>query len=76
MKIKELRGLSYVGAGILSLWLATVVFISHALSGFLETKVVNGEPYAWTLIFLWYSAFLFGGLLAFVWMLKAYKKGF
>lgn len=38
-----------------------IVFIAHALSGFLEQKVVNGEPFAWGWLFLWYTAFLFVG---------------
>jgi len=74
MAFKDLRGLTYVGVGILALWLAIVVFIAHALSGFLETMVVNGMKIAWVYLFLWYSGFLFVGLIIFVWMLGIFKR--
>lgn len=74
MAFKDLKGLTYVGVGILALWLSIVVFVSHALSGFLETMVVNGQMFAWVWLFLWYSAFLFVGLIIFVWMLGIFKR--
>lgn len=41
--------------------LTAVVFIAHALSGFLEEMVVAGNQFAWVLLFLWYTAFLAAG---------------
>ena len=41
--------------------LTGVVFVAHALSGFLEEMVVAGNESAWVLLFIWYTAFLWVG---------------
>ena len=40
------------------IFLTVVVFAAHHFSGFLEAKVVSGEPFAWGWIALWYFAWL------------------
>lgn len=74
MGFRDLRGLTFVGVGVLAVWLSVVVFVSHALSGFLEGIVMSGHFYGWVLLFVWYSVFLFVGLIGFVWMLGVWKK--
>jgi len=38
--------------------LTGVVFLAHYYSEFLETMVVNNNPWGWPLLFIWYAAWL------------------
>jgi hypothetical protein len=46
---------------IKALYMSAVVFTAHYFSGFLEQMVVEGNNYAWVLLFVWYAAFLYIG---------------
>lgn len=74
MSFRDLRGLTWLGVFLLAVWLTVVVFVSHSLSGFLEAVVMSGHLWGWVLLFLWYSVFLFVGLVLFVFMLHAKKE--
>lgn len=49
---------NYVHYILLTGW---IFWPTHYYSGFLEEKVVAGEPFAWILIYLWYVLFIFVG---------------
>jgi hypothetical protein len=39
-------------------WITGLVFAAHYFSGFLEEKVMDGEPFAWIYLFVWYLLFI------------------
>ena len=41
--------------------LTAIVFIAHALSGWLEAMVMAGNKAAWIYLFIWYTAFIWIG---------------
>jgi len=59
---------------MLLFWIIIVitVFLAHYFSGFLEKMVINGNSFAWVLLFLWYLLWIavIGTIFAYIFMRK------
>lgn len=74
MGFRDLRGLTWVGVLLLSVWLTFIVFVAHSLSGWLEALVVKGLLWVWIPLFVWYVFFLFIGLVLYILMLGGRRR--